>query len=194
MKWSSVGIGAYIGGGQLLVDDPNLLVDASSILTVEARHDTFLRDGIGASPFPTNFDTPLTALWAYSLAQMFIVSCPQQLPLVPLPKLTLTAPAPVSNLQPPVSSGTILTFEWDPSTFFVPVADSTSLYVAFINQDTTPAFEAVTITGTGTGTASLPTGLAGIAFAVLTTFSGGLNETELSSYGTLAGPVEIPLS
>ncbi|KAF2091305.1 hypothetical protein K490DRAFT_183, partial [Saccharata proteae CBS 121410] len=77
---TTVGIGAYLGGALDLMDSPDLLTTASSILTVEARHDSFLRAGLGASPFPTPFDTSLTALWAYNLAHMFVVSCPQELP------------------------------------------------------------------------------------------------------------------
>lgn len=83
-----MGIGAYLGGSQLVADNPTLEEAAGSILTVEARHDSYLRNGVGGSPFPSSFDTGLTALWAFNLAQMFIVECPQQLPgQVALPKL-----------------------------------------------------------------------------------------------------------
>lgn len=44
------------------------------------------------------------------------------------------------------------------------------------------------------GTAPVPTGASGAVFACLTTFSGGLTLNDLTSYGTLAGPVEIILS
>ena len=85
----SVGIGAYLGGAITLMDNPDLLTAATSILTVEARHDSFLQYGLGASSFPSPFDTSLSGVFAYNLAQMFIVSCPQQLPIVVLPKLEL---------------------------------------------------------------------------------------------------------
>lgn len=165
-------------------------------MTVEARHITFLRDGIGASPFPTAFDTALTALWSFNLAQMFIVSCPEQLPgQVVLPKLNLTSPTPPENLQPPTPAGTTLDFAWDPSQFFVPVDPNAPLYIAFINQVSAPVFVEVTKGSTaGTGSVALPAGVEGIAFGVLTTFSGGLSEMDLSSFGTLAGPVEIALA
>ncbi|MCJ1410843.1 hypothetical protein MMC19_004929 [Ptychographa xylographoides] len=191
---TSVGIGAYIGGSTLLVDNPILLEDAASILPNEARHDAYLRVGIGASPFPTAFDTPLTAVFAYNLASMFVVSCPQYLPIILLPKLKLVSPIPPSNLQPPTPAGTILTFSWDPTTFFVPVDPSAPLYIAMINQISPPVFEEVTMVGEGMGTVPVPAGVGGVAFAVLTTFSGGLNETELTSFGTLAGPAEIVLA
>lgn len=191
---TSVGIGAYLGGAQSLTDDPDLLTAASSILTVETRHDAYLRAGVGGSPFPTSFDTVLTAVWAYNLAQMFIVQCPQQLPLIILPKLTLAAPAPEPDLQPPVAAGTELTFHYDPTKFFAPVDNSKPLYIALINLITNVTFTEVHNCGTGCAQIPVPEGASGVAFAVLTTFDGGLTENQLSSFGTLAGPAEVVLS
>jgi len=125
---------------------------------------------------------------------MFVVSCPQPLPIILLPKLTLASPTPPLNLQPPVAAGTVLTFNWDPSTFFVPVDPSKPLFIAFIDQIANTYFAQLTSTGTGSGTVALPEGLGNIAFAVLTTFSGGLTEAQLTQFGTLAGPCEVPLS
>jgi hypothetical protein len=179
-----------------LTDNPNLLISAASILTNEARHDTYLRDGIKASPFPSPFDTPLSAMWAYNLALQFVVSCPQYLPgLSKLPVLNLTSPMPAPHLQPLVPVGTTLSFAWDPTKFLTPVAINTPLYIAFINQNASaPVYARVTSTGTGKGTVTLPGNVYGVAFAVLTASSGGLNATQLSSNGTLAGPAEIVLS
>ncbi|KAL8839219.1 MAG: hypothetical protein Q9170_001825 [Blastenia crenularia] len=191
---TSVGIGAYLGGGSLLTDDPNLLTAASSILTVESRHDSYLRAGIGASPFPTSFDTALTAVFAYNLAQMFIDHCPQQLPITILPKLTFVGPMPAPNLQPPTPAGTTLKFTFDPSTFFVKVDPNAPLYIGMVNMITNVTFVETTSCGTGCVTAPVPEGAAGAAFAVLSTFGGGLNENQLSEFGTLAGPAEVVLS
>lgn len=126
---------------------------------------------------------------------MFIVSCPIELPgVVLLPKLSQTSPSPEAHLEPAVPAGTTLSFEWDPSTFFVSVDPSAPLYIALINQVADPVYQPVTITGTGTGTVPVPDSVSGVAFAVLTTFAGGLNATELSLGGTLAGPAEVVLS
>ena len=193
----SGGIGAYLGGSELLVDNPTLEEAAGSILTVEARHDAYLRSGVGGSPFPNSFDTGLTALWIFSLVQQFIVSCPQQLPLTPLPKLEATAPPPEPDLQPPVPAGTPISFKWDPSTFFVPVDPSAPLYIAMVNQNVSaPIFQQVQNLdfAAGTGSVPLPEGVAGVAFAALTTFSGGLDLNALSQFGTLAGPAEVVAS
>ncbi|MCJ1367455.1 hypothetical protein MMC16_006588 [Acarospora aff. strigata] len=191
---TTVGIGSYIGGAAPLSSNPTLLTAASAILAVEARHDAYLRAGLGASPFPTPFDTPLTAVFAYNLAQMFIVSCPQYLPIIVLPKLTLSAPTPPLNLRPPLAPGTILTFNWDPATFFVPVNPADPLFIAFVNQIGKVFFVNVNKVNERSGTVPLPSGLGNIAFAVLTTFSGGLTQEQLTTFGTLAGPTEVPIS
>lgn len=192
---TSVGIGAYLGGSELLTDSPVLEEASASILTVEARHDAYLRTGLGASPFPTNFDTGLSAVWAFNLAQMFVVSCPQQLPLIQLPKLTLTSPTPPVDLQPPTPAGTVLHFSWDPTTFFVPVESSAPLFVAMVNQNVSaPIFQMVTPEGSGMGSVTVPEGVSGVVFACLTTFGGGLTLDQLTAFGTLAGPVEVVLS
>lgn len=191
---TSVGIGAYLGGSERLTDSPVLEEAAGSILAVEARHDAYLRTGLGASPFPTSFDTGLSAVWAFNLAQMFVVSCPQQLPIVRLPKLNVTTLSPI-HLQPAVTAGTMVHFDWDPSTFFVTVAPDAPLYIAMVNQNiSAPVFQPVTKTGNDSGSVPVPAGFGGIAFACLTTFGGGLTLDQLTSFGTLDGPVEVLLS
>ncbi len=193
---TSVGIGAYLGGGALLTDDPTLLTAASSILTVEARHDSYLRAGVGASPFPDSFDTALTAVFAYNLAQLFIVSCPQQLPIIILPKLTLVSPMPPSNLQPPTPAGTTLRFSYDPSKSFVQLEPTAPLYISLINLVANVTYTEATSCGTGCAEIPVPEGAAGAAFAVLSTFGGdaALTEDQLTSFGTLDGPAEVIFS
>lgn len=185
------------------MDNPTLLTSASSILTVEARHVSYLRAGALASPFPVPFDTALSAVFAYNLASQFVVSCPQPLPIILLPKLSVTTPLPPANATAVTGAiaagmmpgaGDVLAFAFNPTTFFVPVAPNAPLYVAFINQVGPTAFAALKMTGVGMGTATVPKGVSGVAFAVLTTFSGGLDTNQLTQFGTLAGPVEIVFS
>ncbi|KAL8856226.1 MAG: hypothetical protein Q9178_007143 [Gyalolechia marmorata] len=193
---TSNGIGAYIGSAALLTDNPELLTAASSILPVESRHDAYLRAGVGASPFPTAFDTAVTPVFAYNLALMFIVSCPQQLPLIDLPELKLVSPAPPLNSRPPpvIPAGTPLRFSFDPSKFFVKVDPNAPLYIGLVNLVTNVTFIETTSCGTGCVEAPVPPGAGGAAFAVLSTFSGGLNENQLTEFGALAGPAEVILS
>jgi len=63
---NSVGIGAYIGVAQ----DSLLEGVSASILSVEARHSTYLRGGLNASVFPTASDTGLTSLWYASQSDL----------------------------------------------------------------------------------------------------------------------------
>ena len=194
---TSVGIGAYLGGGALLTDDPELLTAATSILTVESRHDAYLRAGVGGSPFPTPFDTSLPGVFAYNLAQMFIKQCPQQLPIIILPKLKLESPPPPSDPHlKPVAAGTELVFSYDPATFFVPVDSSKPLYIGIINSITNVTYTEATKMGDNMVSIPVPEGAAGAAFAVLTTFGpdAALKEDQLSQFGTLAGPAEVVLS
>lgn len=190
---TSTGIGAYLGGGLLIMDNPQLLTAASSILTTEARHDAYLRAGLGQSPFPRPFDTPLTADWAYNLAQPFIVNCPQQLAFPVLPALSVAAPQYPASIADPVAPGGTIAFTWTGTT--VPVTATQALYVALIAGPVQPpVYVPLTRTGTSSGSITIPAGQNGTFFGVLTTFSGGLNTTQLTATGTLAGPAVFAIS
>lgn len=89
--------------------DKDYLTAAGSILTVEARHTSYIRASLGESPFPTPFDTPLDFVSSviprivkrslttenqnevYSLASAFITggSSPVKLPFQAFPALAL---------------------------------------------------------------------------------------------------------
>lgn len=140
-----------------------------------------------------------------------------QLPIVHLPRLNITVGV---DLDAPVTAGAIGEFSWDPSTLFIDLDPTTPLYIAIVNQNiSAPIFQPlhrtslssgkddlfddshnaalagiVMLTEVPTGTATLPDGVNGTAFGCLTTFAGGLDLAALSSYGTLAGPVEVILS
>ena len=180
------GIGAYLGGALGLMDNPALLTVASSILTVESRHDAFLRSGVNQSPFPNPFDTPLSAVYAYANAQPFLANCPQLLPIPVAPSLSV-APSqfPASDIVP-IPRGGSLDVVWTGTS--IPVAAGTALYLAFIQGTGLPTYVPLTITGTMMGSATVPAAANGTYFVALTTFSGGLNLTELTATGTLAGP------
>lgn len=72
----AVGISAYLGAAPLVKMAP-VLTAAAEIVTVEARHQTFIRLASKAVPVPNAFDTPLGARSVFTLAAQFIQSCPQ---------------------------------------------------------------------------------------------------------------------
>jgi len=72
----AVGISAYLGAAPL-VQMKAVLTAAAQIVTVEARHQTFIRSASKAVPVPNAFDTPLGPRAVFTLAAQFIQSCPQ---------------------------------------------------------------------------------------------------------------------
>ncbi|KAF2667954.1 hypothetical protein BT63DRAFT_305758 [Microthyrium microscopicum] len=72
----AVGISAYLGAAPL-VKMPAVLTAAAEIVTVEARHQTFIRTASKALPVPNAFDSPLGPRAVFTLASQFIQSCPQ---------------------------------------------------------------------------------------------------------------------
>jgi hypothetical protein len=97
----AVGVGAYLGGS-VLIEDPNILIAAASILTIEARHQSFLNILNGANAIPQAFDIPLTPSQVLALAGGFIQGC-TALNIPANPALAIT------NQEPP-APGTTLTF------------------------------------------------------------------------------------
>ena len=85
-----VGVSAYLGAAASIMNK-DYLTAAGSILTVEARHTSYIRASLGESPFPNPFDTPLDFNEVYSLAAPFITggSSPVTLPFEAFPALTL---------------------------------------------------------------------------------------------------------
>jgi hypothetical protein len=80
------------------------LTAAASILTVESRHNAYLRAALKASPFPQPFDAPLDFDEVYTLAAAFITSCPannppflQNLPLKAFTALAAAGPSPIKT-------------------------------------------------------------------------------------------------
>jgi hypothetical protein len=72
----AVGISAYLGAAPL-VQMKAVLTAAAQIVTIEARHQTFIRTASKAVPVPNAFDTPLGPRAVFTLAAPFIASCPQ---------------------------------------------------------------------------------------------------------------------
>lgn len=103
----AVGVGAYLGGATI-IDDKSVLVAAGSILTIEARHQSFLNVINGANSIPQAFDIALTPPQVLALAGPFVQGCdlsdPKNLGIAPNDPFTITN-------NGTVAPGTKLTFD-----------------------------------------------------------------------------------
>ena len=70
----NVGVAAYIGAANLIVD-PSILTAAATIVTVEARHQSILNILNGGTAIPQAFDIPLLPQEVLALAGGFIPGC-----------------------------------------------------------------------------------------------------------------------
>ncbi|KAK8240404.1 ferritin-like domain-containing protein [Phyllosticta capitalensis] len=96
----AVGLSAYLGAAPL-IQSRDVLNAATTIATIEARHQTLVRVASGAVPVPASFDTPLGPRAVFTLASSFIQSCPQgsNLNIAPFPPIQFTTPAPGAGTQ-----------------------------------------------------------------------------------------------
>jgi hypothetical protein len=173
-----VGVSAYLGAAAEITT-PGYLTAAGSILTVEARHNAYLRAALQSSPFAQPFDAPLDFNEVYTLAAPFIVSCPTSnptfLPLKAFPSLTV------------VSTDKI----WTGSSITIQSADTSlasGVYAAFVTV-TGPVWADIAPWGAPGGfNIVVPAGVHGQSYLVLTN-----NNTAVTDATTLSGPAIVPI-
>lgn len=181
------------------------LTAAGSILTVEARHSSYIRAGLKEAPFAQPFDAPLSINEVYSLASQFIVSCPSSNPALPVKAFPKLALDPKTTM--PVTTGATVTLQTPVSTNIDSVATgisnsascanthsqgytlkapqgSTQVYAAFIAV-TGPTFVPATPVNGGYSV-QIPKGFAGQTYVVLT----GCNKS-VTDDTVAAGPAII---
>ncbi|KAI9811142.1 MAG: hypothetical protein M1827_005593 [Pycnora praestabilis] len=191
---TSVGIGAVISLSQSLANtDPALITSTTSTITVEARHDAFFRMTGNEVPNPAPFDTAISADWAYNLALPFIVpgSCPISPPLPVLPALTIV-PASAPGFAPATPPAAI-NFTFDPKSAPFASVSNEPLFIGWVNQLNVPVYTPVKIISSGVGSAAVPVGLEGTAFAALTAQNSAKNVNDLTG-ATVAGPAVVLIS
>lgn len=184
---TSASIGVIITIQQALaISDPAVITPLSSILSVESQQDAFFRMSGSNTPTASPLNTAISFTFAYNIALTFVDprSCPQLLPLPILPSLNLTSP--VMGATAPATPPTSITFTASD------VPQSGNLFVGWVNQANPVVYSTVTVQN-GIGTAAIPTGLTGIAFAALTAQNTAMTVDGLTN-ATLAGPAPILMS
>ncbi|CAD6575125.1 MAG: hypothetical protein TREMPRED_001313 [Tremellales sp. Tagirdzhanova-0007] len=163
----NVGVSAYLGAADDIASAAYVTV-AGSILTTEARHQTWISAAVDASnPWSSPYDTPLKYNGVYTLVAPFITSCPSSNPTLPVkayPTLTSSVSTPGAQTQ----------LSYDDST-------STEKYLLVYYGLSTMA-----IPIDSDKTVTLPSDIQGTAYAVVSSSS---NTTVVDPTTIVAGPV-----
>jgi len=137
------------------------LTAAGSILSIEARHSSYIRNALKQAPFPAPFDTPLDFNEVYTLAAQFIVSCPSTNPALPVKAFPVLSLGTTGTIM----SGSTITLLTKGYTL-VAVDGTSPLYAAFITL-TGPIFVKATPVDGGFSVV-VPAGINGQSYVVLT--------------------------
>jgi len=173
----NVGVSAYLGAAPLLTT-PAILTVAAEIVTVEARHQTFIRVASKAAAVPSAFDTPLGIRSVFTLAAGFISSCPtgSNLAITGFPALTMTAGASMSA----VVAGSSLQLS---------TAGTGGNFCAFTNGGLAGGSVFTPFTN---GACEVPQNLAGLTYLNLA--NAGPTTGVLTDAITVAGPMVLQIS
>jgi hypothetical protein len=157
------GVSAYLGAAHLL-QNPDYITEAGSIMTTEARQAAWvISSALHGSAWSGSFDVPLDANQIISIVHGFITSCPSSNPpliATPFPALTVSA----------VNPGQEATV-----TFTKPSANKSYFLALFHGLKTS-------VVPIENGKAKIPEGLQGTVFAVVTD-----SATDISDANTVAG-------
>ncbi|KAL3427929.1 twin-arginine translocation pathway signal [Phlyctema vagabunda] len=173
----NIGVSAYIGAAPL-VKTPAILTVAAEIVTVEARHQTFIRTASKAAAIPSAFDTPLGIRSVFTLAAGFISSCPEgsNLAITPFAAITQTSPA----ADQPITAGSQLAL----------TTTATGATACAFTNGGLPGGTA--FTPFTNGGCAVPQNLAGVTYLNLATESP--TSGALTDAITVAGPLVLPIS
>jgi hypothetical protein len=150
-------------------------------MTVEARHSAYLRASLGLVPFKP-FDVPLGFNEVYTVASPFIVSCPSsnpELPVKSFPSLKVMSSHPV------VMTGNMVTLVAGEE---FQMMNASNVHAAFITV-TGPVWAPLKPMGNGTFTVTIPKGIMGQSYVVLTR-----GNEQATDDNILAGPAIIQVN
>jgi len=166
----------YLGAAPL-VKSTAILTVAAEIVTVESRHQTFIRTASKSAAIPSAFDTPLGVRSVFTLASSFIQSCPSgsNLAITPFPSLAINGAITPNNST--VTAG---------QTIALTTTGSGATACAFTNGGLPggSAFTALT-----DGKCVVPQGLAGVTYISLANATP--QDSVLTDAITVAGPLVI---
>ncbi|KAK4051244.1 hypothetical protein OIV83_003066 [Microbotryomycetes sp. JL201] len=165
-----VGVSAYAGAAKLITNK-DYLQYAAQVLSVEARHSAWIRGAAQTGDsFPQAFDIALDPNPVYTLATLFIKSCPESNPALPFKAFPQLMASALNNGQ------TTLSYE---------NADFNGKYALFL----TPTGQ-TSVAVNGDGTVTVPEGLYGQQYVILAS-----QDAALSDDIVVAGPavLEVPL-
>ncbi|KAL8418922.1 hypothetical protein RB594_002217 [Gaeumannomyces avenae] len=180
----SVGVSAYLGAAPLITDG-SILGTAGSILSIEARHQTFIRVASQLAASPSAFDTALSPKQVFSLAAPFIKSCPEgsNLAIQAFPGLAMAQGAQVSAL----ASGQTLNLQ---ATGGQAAGSQAAQFCGFTNGQIVGGTSfSPFVAGTG---CVIPQNLQGVVYVTLTNsapLTGKLTDAEI-----MAGPMVVQIS
>jgi hypothetical protein len=184
-----VGVSAYLGAAADIMSKAYLTA-AGSILTVEARHSSYLREVLGEEGFPAPFDAPLDLDEVYTLAAAFIVICPSTNAALPVQAFPELVEAPTNPAV--IQTGTTITL-LTPGYVVLPADGVSPVYAAFITVTgpvfavATPVAGGFTVVVPGTAAGSAP--INGQTYIVLTSCNKAVTDATIA-----AGPAIIEVS
>ncbi|KAI4289325.1 MAG: hypothetical protein L6R35_001406 [Caloplaca aegaea] len=176
-----VGVSAYLGAAASIMEK-DYLTAAASILSVEARHTSYIRASLGESPFPDPFDTPLGFNQVFSLAGAIITggNSPVTLPFMAFPRLALQCTQYYYEAD---RSSVTFSGAFTAAQKFS-VDKNTPIYAVFFSGlDKLPVQVRITAGNKDYKIDRLPAGIAGQVYVVLSKSSTAFNDEN-----TIAGP------
>ncbi|KXT11142.1 hypothetical protein AC579_4951 [Pseudocercospora musae] len=178
-----VGASAYTGAASQIADKAYLTV-AASILSIEARHSSYIRSSLAQVPFPQSLENPLTPNEVFTLASPFIVSCPSTNPALPIK----TYPAVAVTTTGTIRTGQNISISTSPIVL-APADDKAHLYAAFITAGG-PVWANMTSMGNGYAFGvTIPEGVYGQSYLILNNCNDTVTDTTI-----IAGPALLEIA